>query len=123
MIHCRGALALHRCDRTKDAIHLARHAIDLLDPIENETDHPYLLWLAQLHHDLAVYLLADARPLEALGAVGRATPLRERLAETDPDVHTAPLISDLELTATVLDALHRPDQARRTRARIKDLTG
>uniref|UniRef100_UPI003D7196A9 hypothetical protein n=1 Tax=Actinacidiphila sp. bgisy160 TaxID=3413796 RepID=UPI003D7196A9 len=106
----------------KDAIHLARHAIDLLGPIENETDHPYLLWLAQLHHDLAVYLRADARPLEALGAVGRAIPLRERLAETDPGMHTAPLVSDLELTATLLDALDRPDQAQRTRARIKDLT-
>ncbi|MFD8077684.1 hypothetical protein ACFV3E_34105 [Streptomyces sp. NPDC059718] len=122
MIHCRGALALHRCGRTKDAIHLARHAIDLLGPIENETDHPYLLWLAQLHHDLAVYLLADARPLEALGAVGRAVPLRERLAETDPGMHTASLISDLELTATLFYALDRPDQAQRTRARIKDLT-
>jgi tetratricopeptide (TPR) repeat protein len=122
MIHCRQAFALHRCDRTKDAIRLVRHAIDLLGPTGTDTEHPYLPWLAQLHHDLAVYLLADARPLEALGAVGRATPLRERLAQAGPDMHTAPLISDLELTASLLDTLDRPEQAQRTRARIKDLT-
>nr|WTB35286.1 hypothetical protein OG781_42685 [Streptomyces sp. NBC_00830] len=123
MIHCRRALALHHCGRTKDAILLVRHAVDLLAPIEAETDHPYLLWLAQLHHDLAAYLFADARPMEALGAIGRATTLRERLAQADADVHTTPLISDLQLTATLLDVLERPEQARQVRARIKDLTG
>ncbi|MFE2688286.1 tetratricopeptide repeat protein [Streptomyces mirabilis] len=123
MIHCRRALALHRCGRTKDAILLVRHAVDLLAPIEAEIDHPYLLWLAQLHHDLAAYLFADARPMEALGAIGRATALRERLAQADADLHTAPLISDLELTATLLDVLDRPEQARQTQARIKGLTG
>lgn len=123
VIHCRGALALHRCGRTKEAIRLARHALDLLAPIEAETDHPYLLWLAQLHHDLAAYLFADARPLEALGAIGRSTVLRERLVQADADLHTAPLISDLQLTATLLDALSRPEQARRIRARIGRLAG
>ncbi|WP_248961163.1 tetratricopeptide repeat protein [Sphaerisporangium perillae] len=104
-----------------EAVRLARRGIALLEPIADDDLDPHLHELGVLLHDLAGYLLACGRPIEALGAAGRAVSIRERLTAVSPQRFRSLLSEALQQQSQILLALGRTRPAEEARLRALEL--
>ncbi|WP_405088315.1 tetratricopeptide repeat protein [Microbispora sp. NBC_01389] len=102
----------------EEAVRLARRAIALLDPIEQEEGNPHLPNLGVTLDDLSEYLVACGRLSEALEAAGRAVSVRERLGAR----HGSALAESLRQLGRVLRALGREVPAENAFRRAEELT-
>ncbi|MEV5409590.1 hypothetical protein AB0K60_12235 [Thermopolyspora sp. NPDC052614] len=106
-----------------EAVWLARRGVALLEPTAGDDHDPHLPELGVLLCDLAGYLLACERPIEALDAATRAVAVRERLHARDPKRFGGALAEALRRLGDALTALGRGQAAEEARLRAADLTG
>ncbi|WP_169987051.1 tetratricopeptide repeat protein [Microbispora sp. H10836] len=109
--------------RPGEAVRLARRGAALLEPIAGDDHDPHLPELGVLLCDLAGYLLACARPVEALDAATRAVAVRERLHARGPGRFGGDLAEALRRLGDALAALGRGQAADEARLRAAGLTG